>query len=141
MKTIKNLKEKRWFIWAIVVVVVGLVGLTVYINNTAVKDQSEVPVVVTNTAHAVTSSVKPKLPVTQAEAETLVRNVQEVKTYMAKVAAEHGKGYVTVNSAQNTDNANSPYWVVHVYEELKGQTNTFNFYNVYSKSGVIEEQN
>jgi hypothetical protein len=136
MKQFKKFKKHRWFIWTIVISVVSLVGLATYIYSVSSRDQSEVPVIFNKPKNIVTSKVSVKLPVTQANSTYLVKNIQLVQDYLRA----HSKARVTPDAQINTEIPQNPYWPVHVYQDLKDHTETFGWYDVYVKSGVIIKQ-
>lgn len=136
MKQIKRLKQHRWFIWAIVVSVAGLVFLATYVYSTAVRDESEIPVNIQPSQNVVTSKVSVKLPVSQANAVYLVRNIADVQAYLRT----HSRARVVADDKINNPVSQTPYWPVHVYEDLKEHAKNFGWYNIYVESGVIVKQ-
>jgi hypothetical protein len=137
MKKIKSLKGQRYFIWAIVISVVGLGGLATYIYSVSADDASAVEVSIPSDKQVLTSPVVFKLPITQAEALGMVKNLPGVKAFVAR---EGSKAHIFLETQVNSSNPASPYWSAHVYQDQNGQITTFAWYKVYSKTGMIQQQ-
>lgn len=133
MKHIKHLKKHRWFIWAIVVSFAGLGFLATYVYSVSIRDEAEVPVILNTPQNLMESNVNASLPISQQEATYLVRNISQVQQYLKA----HPKARVLPDELVNAPTEETPYWPVHVFEDLKDRAKTFGWYYVYVESGVI----